>query len=98
METVKEETRCQLVGYDGRSFSRWEIFISFASHIMNVDDGQSLTILRIKRKRNDGAVDALVLSDSKRRKKGLDVFQFVQTVDREDSWNTKDVQVPILSL
>jgi len=65
---------------------------------MNVDAGQPLTILRIKRKRNDGPVDALVLSDSKRRKKGLDVFQFVQTVDREDSWNTKDFQVPILSL
>lgn len=60
---------------------------------MNVDAGQPLTILRIKRKRNEESVDALVLSDSKRRKKGLDVFQFVQTVEREDSWNTKDFQV-----
>jgi len=61
--------------------------------IMNVDTGQPLTILRIKRKRNEEPVDALVFSDSKRRKKGLDVFHFVQTVEREDSWNTKDIQV-----
>jgi hypothetical protein len=60
---------------------------------MNVDTGQPLTILRIKRKRNEESVDALFLSDSKRRKKGLDVFHFVQTVEREDSWNTKDFQV-----
>ena len=60
---------------------------------MNVDTGQPLTILRIKRKRNEEPVDALVFSDSKRRKKGLDVFHFVQTVERKDSWNTKDFQV-----
>lgn len=68
-----------------------------ASHIMSIDGGQPLTILRIKRKRNEEPVDALIFSDSKRRKKGLDVFHFVQTVEREDSWNTKDFQVCLLS-
>ena len=63
---------------------------------MNVETGQPLTILRIKRKRNEEPVDALVFSDSKRRKKGLDVFHFVQTVEQEDSWNSKDFQVPHL--
>ena len=76
----------------GRSCG-WEIFINFVSLIMNADSGQSLTILRIKRKRTEETVDALVLSGSKRRKKGLDIFHFVQTVEREDSWNTKDFQV-----
>jgi len=63
---------------------------------MSADTSQPLTILKIKRKRNEEPVDALVLSDSKRRKKGLDVFQFIQTVEREDSWNTKDFQVSSL--
>ena len=98
-ETVEEEThrpRLASERFAAAVLPRWEIFISF---IMNVvDTGQSLTILRIKRKRNEETVDALVLSDSKRRKKGLDVFHFVQTVEREDSWNTKDFQVsPLIS-
>lgn len=71
--------------------AQWEIFITL--RIMNVDAGQPLTILRVKRKRNEEPVDALVFSDSKRRKKGLNFFHFVQTVEREDSWNTKDFQV-----
>ncbi|KAF9651675.1 hypothetical protein BDM02DRAFT_3110452 [Thelephora ganbajun] len=65
---------------------------------MNADTGQPLTILRVKRKRNEEPVDALVFSDSKRRKKGLDVFHFVQTVEREDSWNTKDFQERVSAL
>ncbi|KAF9778561.1 hypothetical protein BJ322DRAFT_1091239 [Thelephora terrestris] len=65
---------------------------------MSVDTGEPLTILRIKRKRGEEPVDALVLSDSKRRKKGLDVFHFVQTVELEDSWNAKDIQERITAL
>ena len=75
------------------STAAWEIFHQFIFHIMDANKGQPLTILRVKRKRNEEPVDALVFSDSKRRKKGLDVFQFVQTVEREDSWNTNDFQV-----
>lgn len=94
METVKEERRDTVVGFfSSQSRLKGEIFIRFASRIMSVDTGQPLTILRIKRKRNEEPVDALVFSDSKRRKKGLNVFHFVQTVEQEDSWNTKDFQV-----
>lgn len=80
-------------GFNGGNRSAVGIFHQFHLHIMSVDAGQPLTILRVKRKRNEEPVDALVLSDSKRRKKGLDVFHFVQTVEREDSWDTKDFQV-----
>ena len=94
METVKEERRDTVVGFfSSQSRLKGEIFTRFASRIMSVDTGQPLTILRIKRKRNEEPVDALVFSDSKRRKKGLNVFHFVQTVEQEDSWNTKDFQV-----
>jgi len=46
------------------------------------------TILRIKRKRNEEPLDALVIESSIRRKKSrgpLDVFQFAQTVD-DTTW------------
>ncbi|KAJ7163253.1 hypothetical protein C8R46DRAFT_1078736, partial [Mycena filopes] len=48
---------------------------------------QSYTILRIKRKRNEEPLDALVV-ESRRRKKsrgGVGVFQFAQTVEH-DAW------------
>lgn len=96
METGKEETRAAVVGiFWSPLWLKGKFFIRFASRIMSVDSGEPLTILRIKRKRGEEPVDALVLSDSKRRKKGLDVFQFVQTVEQEDSWNTKDIQVSL---
>ncbi|KAI6042622.1 hypothetical protein EDC04DRAFT_2657488 [Pisolithus marmoratus] len=50
----------------------------------------SYTILRIKRKRTDEPLDALVVESRSRRKKsrggGLDVFQFAQTVEA-DAWD-----------
>ncbi|KAJ7828087.1 hypothetical protein B0H13DRAFT_2420383 [Mycena leptocephala] len=58
---------------------------------MDIDVGgpvaQSYTILRIKRKRNEEPLDALVV-ESRRRKKsrgGVGVFQFAQTVEH-DAW------------
>ncbi|KAF8742274.1 hypothetical protein AX14_005449 [Amanita brunnescens Koide BX004] len=48
----------------------------------------SCTILRIKRKRNEEPLDALVVESRVRRKKsrgGMDVFQFAQTVE-DDAW------------
>lgn len=96
---MREETRATLLGFLCSRFRlEGENFHPFASHTMSVDTGQPLTILRVKRKRNEEPVDALVFSDSKRRKKGLDVFHFIQTVEREDSWNTEDFQVsPLVS-
>lgn len=94
METVKEERRHTVAGFfSSPPGLKGKFFIRFVSRIMSVDTGQPLTILRIKRKRNEEPVDALVFSDSKRRKKGLNVFHFVQTVEQEDSWNTEDFQV-----
>lgn len=50
----------------------------------------SYTILRIKRKRTEEPLDALVVESRSRRKKsrggGLDVFQFAQTVET-DAWD-----------
>ncbi|KAH7913425.1 hypothetical protein BJ138DRAFT_1146173 [Hygrophoropsis aurantiaca] len=49
---------------------------------------QAYTILRIKRKRNEEPLDALVVESGVRRKKsrgGIDVFQFAQTVE-QDAW------------
>jgi len=46
--------------------------------------GQAYTILRIKRKRNEEPLDALVVESAVRRKKsraGMDIFQFAQTVE-----------------
>lgn len=50
----------------------------------------SYTILRIKRKRTEEPLDALVVESRSRRKKsrggGLDVFQFAQTIET-DAWD-----------
>ncbi|KAI9510147.1 hypothetical protein F5148DRAFT_1181910 [Russula earlei] len=64
-------------------------------------NSQAYTILRIKRKRNEEPLDALVIESSMRRKKrgGLDVFQFAETVEPE-SWGdrAKDLQDRISAL
>ncbi|KAG1868991.1 hypothetical protein DFJ58DRAFT_653770 [Suillus subalutaceus] len=52
------------------------------------------TIVRIKRKRTDEPLDALVVESRVRRKKskgGRDVFQFIQTVE-ETVWEDKQLQ------
>ncbi|KAJ6620737.1 hypothetical protein B0H10DRAFT_2020339 [Mycena sp. CBHHK59/15] len=74
---------------------------------MNVDGAgpvaQSYTILRIKRKRNEEPLDALVV-ESRRRKKsrgGIGVFQFAQTVEHdawEDEKRQRDIQDQISRL
>jgi hypothetical protein len=62
---------------------------------------QPYTILRIKRKRNEESLDALVIESTVRRKKrgGLDVFQFAETVEPE-AWGdrSKDLQDRISAL
>lgn len=62
---------------------------------------QPYTILRIKRKRNEEPLDALVIESTVRRKKrgGLDVFQFAETVEPE-AWGdcSKDLQDRISAL
>jgi len=61
-------------------------------------DGQApnpaYTILRIKRKRTEEPLDALVVESRSRRKKtrgGLDVFQFAQTVEH-DIWEDSEMR------
>ncbi|KAJ7134332.1 hypothetical protein C8R44DRAFT_770214 [Mycena epipterygia] len=57
---------------------------------------QSYTILRIKRKRNEEPLDALVV-ESRRRKKsrgGVGVFQFAQTVEH-DAWEDEKRKLDI---
>ncbi|KIJ14928.1 hypothetical protein PAXINDRAFT_12198 [Paxillus involutus ATCC 200175] len=52
------------------------------------------TILRIKRKRTDEPLDALVVESRVRRKKsrgGVDVFQFAQTVEH-DAWEDQQLR------
>ncbi|KAH8114547.1 hypothetical protein DFH11DRAFT_1595123 [Phellopilus nigrolimitatus] len=61
---------------------------------MNATQGPGYTILRIKRKRDEDVPDLLVVEPTlkkgfKRRKSGLDVFQFAETVDAA-AW--KDVE------
>jgi len=65
---------------------------------------QSCTILRIKRKRNEEPLDALVVDSRVRRKKsrgGVGVFQYAQTVEN-DAWDDvqrqKDIQAKITQL
>jgi len=65
---------------------------------------QSCTILRIKRKRNEEPLDALVVDSRVRRKKsrgGVGVFQYAQTVEN-DAWDDvqrqKDIQAKISQL
>ncbi|KAF9462991.1 hypothetical protein BDZ94DRAFT_1298106 [Collybia nuda] len=58
---------------------------------------QSYTILRIKRKRNEEPLDALVVESRVRRKKsrgGIGVFQFAQTVEH-DVWEDEQRQQAI---
>ncbi|KAJ3491135.1 hypothetical protein NLI96_g915 [Meripilus lineatus] len=67
---------------------------------------ESYTILRIKRKRNEEPLDALVVDSGSKRKKtkaraGLNVFQFVETVERgawDDEKQKKDIEARISSL
>ncbi|KAL4070022.1 hypothetical protein V8B97DRAFT_577888 [Scleroderma yunnanense] len=58
------------------------------------------TLLRIKRKRTDEPLDALVVESRTRRKKsrggGLDVFQFAQTVE-DDAWKDEGTRQNIQS-
>ena len=52
---------------------------------------QPYTILRIKRKRNEEPLDALVVESGIRRKKsrgGMGVFKFAQTVE-DGAWNDR---------
>ncbi|KAG8214788.1 hypothetical protein J3R82DRAFT_9924 [Butyriboletus roseoflavus] len=52
------------------------------------------TILRIKRKRTEEPLDALVVESRSRRKKtrgGIDVFQFAQTVEH-DAWEDNELR------
>ncbi|PPQ67988.1 hypothetical protein CVT25_000468 [Psilocybe cyanescens] len=67
-------------------------------------DSKSYTILRIKRKRNEEPLDALVVESRVRRKKsrgGIGVFQYAQTVEN-DAWDDanrkKDIQDKISHL
>ncbi|KAF9220492.1 hypothetical protein BS17DRAFT_315514 [Gyrodon lividus] len=57
------------------------------------------TILRIKRKRTDEPLDALVVESRFRRKKsrgGVDVFQFAQTVEN-DAWEDQQIRLSLQS-
>ncbi|OBZ71306.1 hypothetical protein A0H81_08576 [Grifola frondosa] len=62
------------------------------------------TILRIKRKRNEEPLDALVYDSRPRRKKsrgGLNVFRFVETVEQgawDDEQKKRDLEVRISTL
>ncbi len=57
---------------------------------------QPYTILRIKRKRNEEPLDALVVEDTARRKKSRPggVFKFAQTVENE-AWKDQKIQQQI---
>ncbi|KIJ60290.1 hypothetical protein HYDPIDRAFT_32410 [Hydnomerulius pinastri MD-312] len=60
---------------------------------------QAYTILRIKRKRTDEPLDALVVESRVRRKKsrgGVDVFQFAQTVEH-DAWEDQQLRQTLQS-
>ncbi|GLB38275.1 putative transcription factor Iwr1 [Lyophyllum shimeji] len=65
---------------------------------------QTYTLLRIKRKRNEEPLDALVVESRVRRKKsrpGIGVFKFAQTVESdvwEDEKRAKDIQDQISRL
>ncbi|KAI0685016.1 hypothetical protein BC835DRAFT_1386570 [Cytidiella melzeri] len=65
---------------------------------------QQYTILRIKRKRNEEPLDALVVEGRSRRKKtkgGMSVFQFAETVEQtawQDERQKEDLQSRISSL
>ncbi|KAH9950616.1 hypothetical protein B0H21DRAFT_819076 [Amylocystis lapponica] len=71
---------------------------------MQVDSPQQYTILRIKRKRNEEPLDALVVDSRPRRKKSrgtMNVFQFAETVEQaawDDEQQKKDLQTRLSSL
>lgn len=64
---------------------------------------QAYTILRIKRKRTDEPLDALVVDSVPRARRrkikgGFDVFQFAETIERgalEDEEMKRDLQVQL---
>jgi len=61
---------------------------------------EQYTILRIKRKRNEEPLDALVVESRSRRKKtkgGMNVFQFAETVE-QSAWDDERLQSRISSL
>ncbi|KAH7885138.1 hypothetical protein F5I97DRAFT_1928562 [Phlebopus sp. FC_14] len=65
----------------------------------NAPNNQSYTILRIKRKRTDEPLDALVVESRVRRKKSrgaVDVFQFAQTVEN-DAWEDQRLRQSLQS-
>ncbi|KIM78501.1 hypothetical protein PILCRDRAFT_824407 [Piloderma croceum F 1598] len=74
--------------------------------MMDVDpqQPQQYTILRIKRKRTDEPLDALVVENRARKKRsprGLNIFQFAQTVEQdawEDEKRRKDLREQISRL
>ncbi|THH21575.1 hypothetical protein EW146_g48 [Bondarzewia mesenterica] len=74
-----------------------------SSQIMNATQ-QPYTILRIKRKRTDEPLDALVVESRVRRKKtrgGVDVFQFAETVEPnewDDERRARELQNRISAL
>ncbi|KIP02721.1 hypothetical protein PHLGIDRAFT_130582 [Phlebiopsis gigantea 11061_1 CR5-6] len=67
---------------------------------------ENYTILRIKRKRNEEPLDALVIETAKRKKsrghtEGLNVFQFAETVEEgawDDEKQKKDLETRISTL
>ncbi|RDB17900.1 RNA polymerase II nuclear localization protein IWR1 [Hypsizygus marmoreus] len=72
---------------------------------MEIDPApQSYTILRIKRKRNEEPLDALVVESRVRRKKsrgGIGMFQFAKTVENDvwqDEKQAKDIQEQVSRL
>ncbi|KAF5315093.1 hypothetical protein D9619_007014 [Psilocybe cf. subviscida] len=55
---------------------------------LNPTNSQPFTILRIKRKRTEEPLEALVVESTRRKKSrgGVGVFQYAQTVE-DDAWN-----------
>ncbi|KDR82625.1 hypothetical protein GALMADRAFT_238041 [Galerina marginata CBS 339.88] len=74
------------------------------SQTATATESKSYTILRIKRKRNEEPLDALVIESRVRRKKsrgGIGLFQYAQTVENdvwEDENRQKDIQDKISRL
>ncbi|KAF9534527.1 hypothetical protein CPB83DRAFT_844379 [Crepidotus variabilis] len=69
---------------------------------MTPSTSQPYTILRIKRKRNEEPLDALVVESARRKKsRGLGVFQYAETVEA-DAWDDaarqRDIQEKISKL
>ncbi|EGN98124.1 hypothetical protein SERLA73DRAFT_138396 [Serpula lacrymans var. lacrymans S7.3] len=61
------------------------------------NDPKPYTILRIKRKRTDEPLDALVVESRVRRKRsrgGIDVFQFAQTIE-QSAWKDEQIRLEL---